>query len=134
MNYLLHRTAKSLYFIKNIGYRYKKTSESITKKISKMPQMKLKFIFIYFKFLFEFSKNTKYEKDMLNLRLSQIFKFNIENKLLDTNLKKDYYFYYVVINSIINCKYISEENLNLLKNLKNIILKKNITYFKLKKK
>jgi glycosyltransferase involved in cell wall biosynthesis len=48
MNYLLHRTAKSLYFIKNIGYRYKKTSESITKKIFKMPQMKLKFIFIYY--------------------------------------------------------------------------------------
>ena len=114
INYLLHRTAKSLYFIKNIGYKYKKSTESITKKIFKMPQMKLKFIFIYFKFLFEFSKNTKYEKDMHNLRLSQIFKFNIKKKLLDTKLKKEYYFYYQVINSIINCIYISDENKNLL--------------------
>ena len=115
INYLLHRTAKSLYFIKNIGYRYTKITESITKQLFKMPQMKLKFIFIYFKFLFEFSKNTKYEKDMLNLRLSKIFKFNIEKKLLDTKLKKDYNFYFHVINSIINCTYISDENKNLLK-------------------
>ena len=124
INYLLHRTAKSLYFIKNFGYKYKKNTESITKTLFKMSQMKLKFIFIYFKFLFEFSKNTKYEKDMLNLRLTQIFKFNIEKKLLDTKLKKDYYFYYHVINSIINCTYISDENKNLLNKLKKKIINK----------
>ena len=125
MNYLLHRTAKSLYFIKKIGYRYKRNSESITRTIFKMPQMKLKFIFIYFKFLFEFSANTKYEKDMLNLRLSKIINYlNNERKLLDTNLNNDYYFYYHVINTIINCIYISDENKNLLNNFKKLIIKK----------
>ena len=125
MNYLLHRTAKSLYFIKKIGYRYKRNSESITRTIFKMPQMKLKFIFIYFKFLFEFSANTKYEKDMLNLLLSKIINYlENERKLLDTNLNNDYYFYYHVINTIINCIYISDENKNLLNNFKKLIIKK----------
>ena len=122
MNYLLHRIAKSLFFIKKIGYRYKRSSESITKKLFKIPQTKLKFYFIYFKFLFEYSKNTKYEKDMLNHRFSKILnELNIQNSLLNNDLKKDYYFYYNVINSIINNIYISDENKILLKNYKKII-------------
>ena len=125
MNYLLHRTAKSLYFIKKIGYRYKRTSESITTKLFKIPQTKIKFFFIYFKFLFEFSKNTKYEKDMLNLRFSKMIKnLNIERSLLNNDLKKDYYFYYHIINTIINNIYISDENKNLLKNYIKIIEQK----------
>jgi len=125
MNYLLHRNAKSMYFLKKIGYRYKRSSESITTKIFKIPQTKIKFVFTYFKFLFEFSKNTKYEKDVLNLRFSRILNhLNIEKSLLNNDLKKNYYFYYHVINSIINNIYISDENINLLKNYKKIIEQK----------
>ena len=113
---------------------YKKTSESITKK-KIISHMNLKFIFIYLKFIFEFSKNTKYEKDMVNQRLTIMSKkYNIRGYLSKIEFNNDFYFYYEAINTVINCIYISEENLNLLKNLKNIILKKNITYFKLKKK
>ena len=134
MNYLLHRTAKSFFFLKKVGYMYKKTSESITKK-KIISHMNLKFIFIYLKFIFEFSKNTKYEKDMVNQRLTIMSKkYNIRGYLSKIEFNNDFYFYYEVINTVINCIYISEENLNLLKHLKNIILKKNITYFKLKKK
>ena len=134
MNYLLHRTAKSFFFIKNVGYMYKRTSESITRK-KIISHMNLKFIFIYLKFIFEFSKNTKYEKDMVNQRLTIMSKnYNIREYLLKIEFNNDFYFYYEVINTVINCIYISEENLNLLKNLKNIILQKSITYFKLKKK
>jgi hypothetical protein len=112
---------------------YKRTSESITtKKI--ISHMNLKFIFIYLKFIFEFSKNTKYEKDMVNQRLTIMSKnYNIRGYLSEIQFNNDFYFYYEVINTVINCIYISEENLNLLKNLKNIILQKKIT-FKLKKK
>jgi glycosyltransferase involved in cell wall biosynthesis len=127
MNYLLHRTAKSFFFIKNVGYMYKRTSESITRK-KIISHMNLKFIF-------EFSKNTKYEKDMVNQRLTIMSKnYNIRGYLSEIQFNNDFYFYYEVINTVINCIYISEENLNLLKNLKNIILQKSITYFKLKKK
>ena len=79
----------------------------------------------YFIFLFEFTKNTKYEKDMLNLILSNMIKFlNVESKLLANNLKEDYYFYYHVINNIINCIYISNKNKNLLNKCKKIIINK----------
>ena len=135
MNYLLYRTAKSFYFLKTIGYRYKRTSESITKKIFIISQLQLKFIFIYLKFILEFSKNTKYEKDMINLRLIEINKyFNIERYFSKMNFNKDFYFYYEVINMIINCIYISDDNLNLLYNLKNIIKDKIKHYLKDKKK
>ena len=125
MNHLLHRTAKSFYFIKNIGYKYKKTSESITKKLFIISELKLKFTFIYMKFIFEFSKNTKYEKDMFNLRLTHMNKnFDIQKYLSKINYNKNFYFYYKVINMIANCLYISDENMNLLNKLKNIIEKK----------
>jgi glycosyltransferase involved in cell wall biosynthesis len=133
MNYLLHRTAKSFFFLKKIGYMYKRTSESTSKK-KYIPKIKLKYKFIYLKFIFEFSKNTKYEKDMVNLYLNKTNKkFNFKEHLLKTEFCNDFDFYYEVINNVINNIYISDDNFNLLKNLKNIILKKNKTYFKFKK-
>ena len=127
MNYLLHRTAKSLFFLKKIGYMYKRTSESITKK-SNMPRMKFKFI--YLKFIFEFTKNTKYEKDIVNLYLMNMSKKHIKRQLSKIKFYNDFDFYYEVINNVISCIYISEDNVNFLKILKNIILKKNKTYIK----
>ena len=49
---------------------------------------------------------------------------NIERRLLINDLKKDYYFFYDVINTIINSTYISDENKNLLKYYKKIIKEK----------
>lgn len=54
--------------------------------------------------------------------------FNIYNNLSKLNFINDFYFYYEIINMIINCKFISNENMNLLFKLKNIIEKK--TYLK----
>jgi glycosyltransferase involved in cell wall biosynthesis len=123
MNFILLRTAKSFYFLKRIGYNYKRTNESISKKLFLISQKQIKFIFIFLKLTFEYSKNTKYEKDILNLRLTHWLKnFDIKLKKIDFN--KDFYFYYEVINMIMNCLYISDENLNLLINLKKLIEKK----------
>lgn len=127
MNFLLLRTAKSFYFLKRIGYKYKRTSESISKKLFIISQIRVKFYFIFIKLSFEYSKNTKYEKDILNFLLTKFLK-NIDIQLSKINFNKDFYFYYKVINMIINCKYISDENLNLLLNLKKLIKKK--IYFK----
>jgi len=129
MNFILLRIAKSFYFMKRIGYKYIKTSESITKKLFIISQVRAEFIFIFLKLTFEYSKNTKYEKDMLNLRLSYLLK-NFDRKLSEIHFNKKFYFFYEVINMIINCIYISDENLNLLHNLKNIIEKKKFSYHK----
>jgi len=123
MNFILFKTAKSFYFLKKIEYEYKKTSESITKKLFIISQIQVKFIFIFLKFSFEYSKNTKYEKDLINLRLTSLLK-NLDMQLSKIHSKKDLYFYYEIINMIINCIYISDENLNLLLNLKKLIEKK----------
>ena len=129
MNYILYRTSKSFYFIKKIGYKYKRTTESITNKLFIISEIRIKFIFIYIKFIFDFSKNTKFEKDMLNYHLNRMIQnFNIYNNLSKLNFINDFYFYYEIINMIINCKFISNENMNLLFKLKNIIEKK--TYLK----
>ena len=127
MNYLLHRTAKSFFFLNKVGYMYKRTSESITIK-NRMP--KIKFKFIYLKFIFDFTKNTKYEKDMVNLYLTKMSKNLIKRLLSKIEFNNDFVFYYEVINNVINCIYISEDNFNFLKILKNIILNKNKTYIK----
>lgn len=129
MNFILLRIAKSFYFLKRIGYKYIKTSESITKKLFIISQVQAEFIFFFLKLIFEYSKNTKYEKDMLNLRLSYTLK-NFDQKLSQIHYNKNFYFFYEVINIIINCIYISDENLNLLHNLKNIIEKKIFSYHK----
>ena len=72
MNYILFRTIKSFLFIKRIGYFYLVNNDSITKNFYKINKINLKFIFIYLKIIFEYSKNTKYEKDMANFLLNDI--------------------------------------------------------------
>ena len=74
MNFLIHRLSKSYYYINIIGYRYYKSAESITSKLFILSELKLKFIFFYLKFIFEFSKNTKFEKDMANNLFTSLYK------------------------------------------------------------
>lgn len=126
MNYILHRTAKSFYFLKIIGYYYyNSNSISITKNEYKFNKIKEIFIFIYIKFIFEFSKNSKYEKDMANLLFSQLYKhYKIEKELSSTISKNILIFYYEILKMYINCKFITKENKNIFKNFKNIIDKK----------
>ena len=66
MNYILLTCAKSFYFSKKIGYYYLKNEMSMTKNKYKISKIRIKFIIIYLKIIFEYSKNTKYEKDMAN--------------------------------------------------------------------
>ena len=83
MNYILYRLCKSFLFLKKIGYYYIKNSFSITNNLSKISFLRLKYIFITLKFIFEYSKNTNFEKDMSNLIFIILNKnFNIEKNLL----------------------------------------------------
>ena len=132
MNFLIYRTAKFYYYINIIGYRYFKSSESITSKsflLSKL-ELKLKFIFFYLKFIFEFSKNTKFEKDMVNYLFTSLNKgLNIQNKLSSLAFNNDKIsFYDNVINMYLNSTFINDDNKLLMKKLKNIINKMNKTY------
>jgi hypothetical protein len=100
---------------------------SITKNKNKMPKIRIKYIFLYLKIVFEYSKNTKYEKDMINYLFTQLTKqFNIKNSLANLSSKEDLNFYYYIINLYLNCIFITNENKYYLNNLKKIINKKKI--------
>ena len=115
MNYILYRIAKSFYFIKKLGYFYIINNQSITINLSTVSREYFKSIFIYLKLIFEYSKNTKYEKDMANCLLGDIFEYKITNGLII--LEKDNKFYRDVINKFLESNFISNINKNELKKL-----------------
>ena len=126
INYILLTVAKSFYFTKKIGYYYLRNSISITKNTQKTDKLQIKYAFIYLKILFEYTKNTKYGKDMPNLLFSHYNKIsNIAKVLSSLSSKEDLIFYNFVINLYLNCEYISYENKNNLQDFK-LIIEKNL--------
>ena len=118
MNYFLLRSAKSLYYINNIGYYYMPNSMSITRRLLLGNALNFICKFLYMKILFEYSKNTKYEKDMSNLLATYFLK-----KL---NLPQNY-FNFTIFNELTiiyqNSKFISGDNKNHLLHIKNKLIK-----------
>lgn len=115
MNYLFYRSAKSLFFIKKVGYYYIQNKKSITK--TKINDNYLKSLFYNLKLIFEYSKNNKYEKNMANAFLYK-FMPHIKNKKLKLMISKDCSFYNNIIKLYLNSKFISIKNKKLLKNIK----------------
>ena len=114
MNYILYRTAKSLFFLKRIGYYYLLNNQSISLKPKKDYEDNFKFIFLLLKFVIENTKNMQYEKDIANsifAKLSTLFKDNFI-------ITKDFKFYKEVIDLFLNCKFINDENKSILMKLK----------------
>ena len=124
INYILHRTAKSFYYIKKIGYRYIINKSSITNTLIKKSSKYIYFRFIYIYFIFELSKNIKYEKDIINYLLNKLYNnvFQFNNKILSFNTNY-YTFYLKLINKYLNCIFITKENNYFLNALKNLIEK-----------
>ena len=125
MDFILYRTAKSFYFLKNFGYFHKATSISITKNDFKINKLKLIFVFIYLKFIFQYTKNVKYEKDMANLVFSKFYKDFKNNISILLSTLSNFNLFFEILNMYSNCKFILKENKQILINLKNIIIKNN---------
>ena len=130
INYLIHRKAKSFYFVKKIGYRYLRNSESVSNQMFKLSEQRINFIFKYIKFLFEYTKNIKREKDIVNIVLTILNrrKNNIKSQLSYLNFNSNWNFYYDIINMFLDNEFISEENKVIFKDLKRIIENKNKDY------
>ena len=119
MNFILHRIAKSLFKIRNVGYFHIKNSQSLSNTLFPETKLSIKFYLILLKLMFDNSKNTKNEKDMSH-NFYPIFKLlNIPNKI--SIIKKDFKFYRNFINTFIRCKLISMENKRILEAFKNLI-------------
>ena len=120
INFILCKNSKSLYFIKKLGYFYLSTPNSSTKIHSKADiyiNKTLKSIFLFLKFIFENTKNTKYEKNMANNVLKKE-----TNSILSLNIMKkinnDFIFFRNILDLYINNKFI------------NILIKRKLSFFK----
>ena len=117
INFALHRNVKSLYLLKKIGYYYIFNKYSVSRYIN--IELYLKCFFIFIKYIYENTKNNKYEKDIifylliLYVKDIQIFN-NLKNNLKYIKICEN------IINEIINNKYITSKNKNHLKKIKNL--------------
>ena len=121
INFIIYRIAQSFFFIKRIGYFYLRNSISITKNEDKIHELKLKFIFIYLKLVIDYSKNTKYDKDIANINFSNVYKFiiaDLPNSKNYSNLFND------IINIYLRSTFITDENKSMLNFFKFLIKKK----------
>lgn len=121
MNYSLYLTAKSFLFLKQIGYLYIKNNKSITRNL--INKLRLKDFFIRLKFIFEYYKNTKYERDISNTILK-----NINNNFFiinSDNIAKfeidELIIYYKVLNKYLNCIFITDDNKKIIENIIKLI-------------
>ena len=125
ISFILYRSTKSFSSLNKIGYFYIKNTQSITKNMPQISELRIKFAFIFIKFVFEYSKNTKYEKDMFNALFTALIKnFNIVNVFQNLFFKsnpRNYRFYYDSFIKMSNCNFINKENKNILKQLLSII-------------
>ena len=121
INYLLYKTSKSYLFINNIGYYYTINSLSVTNNLFCKSNLRIKFAFIFLKTVFEYSKNTKYEKDMFNFLFTIFFnKFNINQ--IKSAFLEDSNFFYNIIKMCLN-RFLTNENKKILEYFLNIIEK-----------
>ena len=108
INFILYKTAKSYFFIKKIGYYYILNDNSITLKSRENLKKTLKSNFLYFKFMFENTKNNKIEKKIAEYIFCSIYEnYKSYIYMMLKEIKEDLQFYKDVINLYLNNDYIS---------------------------
>ena len=123
INFILFKKANSFYYMKCIGYYYIKNNKSITRNYKKKMENTIRNGFLFLKFIFDYTNNTKYEKGIAECVFNNIY-LDILNISYFKNIIKDYNFFYEIINLYINNQFISFSIKNIFKDIKKQ-LKKN---------
>ena len=97
---MLYKFAQSLYHTKKIGYYYIQNQQSITKNFLKDRERTIKNCFIYLKFIFEYTKNNQYEKNMVGCIFHNIG-LEIANINIFKYLTKEHKFYENIIDNFL---------------------------------
>lgn len=118
INFALYRNIKSLYLLKKIGYYYIYNKDSVSRIINYVSYIKC--FFIYIKYVYENTKNNKYEKDivfyLLNIYIQDInIIYNIKNNDKYISMCEQ------IIVNIYNDKFISKGNKNKLRKIINLV-------------
>ena len=121
INFALYHNSESLFLLKKIGYYYIYNENSVSRKIN--INLYLKNLFFFFKYVLEYTKNNKYEKNIIFHLLDE---YIIDNNILN-NISNDFEIYEEIINSLFNNEFCNFRNKIKLKKMKNLIkiLKKN---------
>jgi hypothetical protein len=107
INFVLYKFAKSYYFLDNIGYYYIKNNQSITQNNQKNFQKRLFSNFLYLKFIFQYTKNNRIEKDMANYIFLEIYNCHIDVFVNLLRKIKNIKFYKEIIDLFLKNNYIS---------------------------
>ena len=129
INFMLYKVSQSCYYSKNIGYLYISNPNSSTKRFigNEIYVNKLLIsFFLFLKYIFNNTKNTKYEKSMVEAVLEKEFKV-ILNSNYYNKINNNYQFYIDILNLYLENKYIKLSIKNRLIIIKKIIEK---NYFK----
>ena len=119
INFILYKVSKSYYYLKNIGYFYISNLNSSTMSYNKNEKninRLLNSLFLFLKFIFDYTKNNKYEKDMENEIIEKEKKIILSLK----NIKnlKNFKFFEKIINLYLGNKYIRLSTKNIFTKLK----------------
>jgi hypothetical protein len=126
INYILYKTANSFYYLKDLGYYYISNPNSSTigyKKNEKSVNRLLYSFFLFLKFIFLYTKNNKYEKDMANAFLQEEMKAILTSEMCH-EINNNFHFYENIINLYIKNKFIPLSSKKRLKTIKQIIKEK----------
>ena len=124
INFILYKTSKSIYFLNKIGYYYISNPNSSTKGFINndiLTNKILKSFFIFLKFIFFYTKNTKYEKNMANKILKKELNMILKNERCQ-KINDNFFFYYNIINIYLKSEFINLSLKKKLKDIKNIII------------
>ena len=97
INFVLFKKANSFYYMKNIGYYYIKNNKSITRNYKKKIEKTIRNGFLFLKFIFQYTNNTRYEKRIAECVFNNIY-LDIININYFKYIIKDYNSYYEIIN------------------------------------
>ena len=125
INFMLYKLCNSLFFTRKIGYYYVKSENSITNDSGF--KKRLKSNFLYFKFIFESTKNNNIEKTIANYIFYEIYirHSNSIIKLLK-RIHNEKYFYLKTIKLFKRNDFIPLSTKLILENLRRTILKETL--------
>ena len=120
INFMLYKLSESLFFTRRIGYYYIKTNKSIT-FISGDFKKRLKSNFLYFRFIFQSTKNNNIEKSIANYIFHEVNYYHPDIVNILRNISEDFNLYKQTINLFLNNDFIQLKSKKILENMNKAI-------------
>ena len=118
VNFVLFKKSNSFYYLKSLGYYYIKNKQSITNNYKNNIEKAIKSGFLFLKFIFHHTNNSRYEKGIAECVFNNIY-LDILNISYFNKIIGEFNFYYEIIDLYINNQFILFPIKNIFKKIKN---------------